>query len=108
MIGKSIKEGGHMYRFRINEREWILRFAINVDADDIEKNIIFQSIVKMGHEILHYNHGDSFILFDKDIGAIIFSIETIPSYILTVANIINEVDWFQIKNGIVSRKKDQY
>lgn len=47
------------------------------------------------------------LFYDKDIGAIIFSIETIPSYILTVANIINEVDWFQIKNGIVSRKKDQ-
>jgi len=83
-----------MYRFSFGEEEWILRFAPQIAIEEEEKQNILIAMLQIGEEINSYSHGNAFIMFTKKIGAIIFVVETIPSFILTVSNIIPEENWY--------------
>jgi hypothetical protein len=83
-----------MFRFSINGEEWILRFSPQVFIDSHEKQAILMSLLHIGNNLSAYSHGDAFLMFTKDIGAIVFDVERIPSFILTVSNIISEDDWY--------------
>ena len=52
------------------------------------------SLLHIGDKLSSYSHGDAFLMFTKKIGAIVFSVETIPSFILTVSNIISDENWY--------------
>jgi hypothetical protein len=84
-----------MYRFFIGEEEWILRFMSHRKIEMFQKEKILQSIKCLGKAISSYSHGESFILFDKQIGAIIFDVIRIPSCALSVSNIIPKDSWYR-------------
>ncbi|MDQ0272041.1 hypothetical protein [Cytobacillus purgationiresistens] len=92
-----------MYRFSINQQEWILRFSINVTMEKLEKQRVFKAIVQMGSELIHFTHGDSFIIIDKEIGMVVFNVETIPSFILIVSNVVSDEDWYMYDGQMVKR-----
>ncbi|NHC39181.1 hypothetical protein G6549_04330 [Bacillus sp. MM2020_1] len=83
-----------MYRFSIEGDEWILRFSPQVYMDSDEKQTILFAMLKIGEKLDNYSHGSAFIIFIKEIGAIVFDVERIPSLILTVSNIIPEDHWY--------------
>lgn len=83
-----------MYRFSIEKDEWVLRFSPKLSIDADERQMILMSLLHIGEKLSKYSHGDAFIIFTKKIGAIVFTVETIPSFILTVANIISEEYWY--------------
>jgi len=88
-----------MYRFSINGEEWILRFSPQVLIEADEKQAILMSLLHIGNDLAEFSHGNAFIMFTKKIGAIVFDVERIPSFILTVSNIIPEENWYiQEKN----------
>ncbi|WP_080845524.1 hypothetical protein [Cytobacillus gottheilii] len=78
-----------MFRFSIDDLEWILRFSPNFHLDEDIKQAIINSIRLIGKEILAYSHGDSFIIMNDRVGLIVFHVEKIPSHILTVANVVS-------------------
>ncbi|WP_042355330.1 hypothetical protein [Bacillus rubiinfantis] len=86
-----------MYRFSIDQDHWILRFSPKIAIETEERQEIFLSILQMGNRLSRFSHGDSFLMFSKQIGAIIFEVETVPSFILTVSTIISEDNWYQQK-----------
>ncbi|MEH7117104.1 hypothetical protein V7128_06720 [Neobacillus vireti] len=89
-----------MYRFSINGEEWILRFSPQVLIEADEKQAILMSLLHIGNDLAEFSHGNAFIMFTKKIGAIVFDVERIPSFILTVSNIIPEENWYiQEKNS---------
>ncbi|NRG45065.1 hypothetical protein [Bacillus sp. CRN 9] len=92
-----------MYRFSINHHEWILRFSVNVIIEKQERQRICKAIIQMGKELIHYSHGDSFIILDNEQGIIVFNIETIPSFILTVSNVIPKEDWYSYDGFNISQ-----
>jgi hypothetical protein len=51
-------------------------------------------LLQIGNDLSSYSHGDAFLMFTKKIGAIVFDVERIPSFILTVSNIIPEENWY--------------
>lgn len=83
-----------MYRFSIEGEDWLLRFSpkITIDADD--RQAILLSILHIGSDLARYSHGSAFIMFTKRTGAIVFSVERIPSLILTVADIVSKDNWY--------------
>ncbi|MCM3566862.1 hypothetical protein [Neobacillus mesonae] len=83
-----------MYRFSIKEDEWILRFSPRISIDAEERQAILMSLLHIGEKLSNYSHGDAFLMFTKKIGAIVFDVETIPSFILTVSNIISDEYWY--------------
>ncbi|WP_223593369.1 hypothetical protein [Neobacillus bataviensis] len=83
-----------MYRFSIDGDEWILRFSPQIRIEADEKQAIFMSLQQMSHKLATFSHGDAFIMFNRNIGAIVFNVERIPSFILTVSNIISEENWY--------------
>ncbi|MED4204139.1 hypothetical protein [Neobacillus mesonae] len=83
-----------MYRFSIEEDEWILRFSPKVAIDADERQAILMSLLQIGEKLSKYSHGDAFLMFTNNIGAIVFDVETIPSFILTVSNIISDENWY--------------
>lgn len=85
-----------MYRFFIGEEEWILRFKSHRKIEMFQKDKILQSIIYLGKAISLYSHGESFILFDKQIGAIIFNVIRIPSSALSVSNIVPKDSWYEL------------
>jgi hypothetical protein len=86
-----------MYRFSIDGREWILRFSQHLEIEEKEKESIIQSVMT-GPKLKSFSHGDSFLLFDEELGVIVFKIEKVPSSILTVSTIVPKENWFN-KNG---------
>jgi hypothetical protein len=82
-----------MYRFSIDGREWILRFSQHLEIEEQEKESIIKSVMK-GPELRGFSHGDSFLLFDKEMGVIVFRIEKVPSFILNVSTIVPKEKWF--------------
>jgi hypothetical protein len=86
-----------MYRFSIDGREWILRFSQHLEIEEKEKESIIQSVINWPR-LKGFSHGDSFLLCDKEMGIIVFNIETVPSFILTVSTIVPKEKWFS-KNG---------
>ncbi|MDR7238589.1 hypothetical protein [Neobacillus drentensis] len=83
-----------MYRFSIEGDEWILRFSPQVYMDSAEKQTILFALLHIGVELDNYSHRSAFIIFAKEIGAIVFDVERIPSLILTVSNIISKDHWY--------------
>ena len=95
-----------MYRFSIDGEEWILRFSPQVLIESDEKQAILMSLLHIGNDLAEFSHGDAFIMFTKKIGAIVFDVERIPSFILTVSNIIPEENWYiQEKNAFKPLKQ---
>jgi hypothetical protein len=84
-----------MYRFFIGEEEWILRFMPHLQIEMHHKNTIIQSIICLEKIILLYSHGESFMVIDPKIGAIIFNVVKIPSSALSVSNIIPKNRWYR-------------
>lgn len=92
--------GEPMYRFSIEGEEWILRFSPKVLIEADEKQAILMSLLQIGNTLADFSHGNGFIMFTKKIGAIVFDVERIPSFILTVSNIVPEENWYvQDKNS---------
>jgi hypothetical protein len=83
-----------MYRFSIEGEEWILRFSPQVIVEADEKQAILMSLLQIGDDLANFPHGNAFIMFAKKIGAIVFDVERIPSFILTVSNIIPKENWY--------------
>ncbi|MDQ1001847.1 hypothetical protein QFZ28_002247 [Neobacillus niacini] len=83
-----------MYRFSIEGDEWILRFSPQVFIEAEEKQVVLMALLQIGKDLSSYSHGDAFLMFTKNIGAIVFDVERIPSFILTVSNIIPEENWY--------------
>jgi hypothetical protein len=83
-----------MYRFSIDGDEWILRFSPQVYIEAEEKQVVLKVLLQIGNDLSSYSHGDAFLMFTKKIGAIVFDVERIPSFILTVSNIIPEENWY--------------
>jgi len=83
-----------MYRFSVEGDEWILRFSPQVLIENDEKQAIVMSLLHISDDLALFSHGDAFIMFTKQIGAIVFDVERIPSLILTVSNIIPEENWY--------------
>ncbi len=96
-----------MYRFSIQNQDWILRFSPNVEIEAEEKQAIISSILQLGSDLPSFSHGDSFIIMNDQLGIIVFNVEKIPSMILTVSNIVPENKWYIQKNLTIKRyKKD--
>lgn len=83
-----------MYRFSIEGEDWILRFSPQISVGREEKNAILNSLLQIGSDLLAISHGESFMMLDKKIGAIVFGVERIPSLILTVSTIIPVERWY--------------
>ncbi|MEW9049903.1 MAG: hypothetical protein AB2392_02010 [Neobacillus sp.] len=88
-----------MYRFSIEEEEWILRFSPQVLIGADEQQAILMSLLQIGKGLSVYSHGDAFLIFTEQIGAIVFNVERIPSFILTVSNIIPESSWYEQRSS---------
>lgn len=86
-----------MYRFSIKEEEWILRFSPQLFVEEEEKEVIISSISQVENELANSRHGSSFIIFSKESGAIVFEVERVPSFILTISSIVPEENWFLIE-----------
>lgn len=83
-----------MYRFSIEGEDWILRFSPQISVGGEEKKAILNSLLQIGSDLLAISHGESFMMLDKKIGAIVFVVERIPSLILTVSTIIPVERWY--------------
>lgn len=83
-----------MYRFSIDGEDWILRFSPLIFLDDETKQAILQSLLQIGDDLGNITHGNALMMLDQTIGAIIFDVERIPSFILTVSNIIPTDRWY--------------
>ncbi|MDQ0197592.1 hypothetical protein [Neobacillus ginsengisoli] len=94
-----------MYRFSIMGEEWILRFSPHVLMDSDEKQEILMSLLHIGNDLSAFSHGAAFLMFSKKIGAIVFDVERIPSFILTVSNIIPEENWYNQNSPLKPLKK---
>jgi hypothetical protein len=88
-----------MYRFSIDGEEWILRFSPQVLIEADEKQAILMSLLHIDKNLAGFPHGTAFIMFTKKIGAIVFDVERIPSFILTVSNIVPEENWYVQENN---------
>ncbi|MGX6442493.1 hypothetical protein ACWM35_04615 [Neobacillus sp. K501] len=93
-----------MYRFSIKGEEWILRFSPQVFIEAEEKQEILMSLMQIGNALSSYSHGDAFLIFTKKIGAIVFDVQRIPSFILTVSNIIPEENWYYFDSSLRKSK----
>ncbi|KAB2338250.1 hypothetical protein F7731_01400 [Cytobacillus depressus] len=87
-----------MYRFSIDQDNWILRFSPHVQIEADIKKIIVSSITQLGKELPSFSHGESFIIMSDDIGLIVFNVEKIPALILTVSNIVSKDKWYIQEN----------
>ncbi|MBI0576060.1 hypothetical protein IEC97_01700 [Neobacillus cucumis] len=94
-----------MFRFSIDGEDWILRFSPNLQIETDEKQEIMLSILHIGNQLSNFSHGEAFIMFSKKIGAIVFEVERIPSFILTVSNIIEEDHWYIQDTTIQLKRK---
>lgn len=83
-----------MFRFSMEGEDWILRFSPQLSIEADEKQAILMSLLQIGDDVTNFSHGHAFIMFTKNIGAIVFEVERIPSFILTVSNIIPEDYWY--------------
>ncbi|WP_077213721.1 hypothetical protein [Bacillus dakarensis] len=87
-----------MFRFLIDQDEWILRFSTHVEVEDDDKQAIVEAIAQLDKTLLSFSHGESFIIFHESIGIIVFYIEKVPSLILSVISIVPKDKWYIQKN----------
>jgi hypothetical protein len=83
-----------MFRFSFNGSDWIIRFSPELQVEAEDKEAIIQSLITLGPSLAGYSHGESLLIFDEDMGAIIIRTEKVPSFILTVSTIIPSCQWF--------------
>ncbi|MBT2754985.1 hypothetical protein [Mesobacillus foraminis] len=83
-----------MYRFSMDGTNWIIRFSPHLQIDDDDKEIIIKSLTELGGKVAGHSHGDSFLFFDQKMGVVVFRIEKVPSFILTVSTIVPKDQWF--------------
>jgi len=90
-----------MFRFSIDDDNWMLRFSPHIQVDQEEKDVIADSIILMGSGLHSFSHGESFVIMNDLLGLIVFHVEKIPSLILTVSTIVSKDKWFlQTDSGI--------
>ncbi|WP_313800539.1 hypothetical protein [Cytobacillus sp.] len=94
-----------MYRFSIGSQEWILRFSPHIEIEPEIKQAIISTILQLGSELQTYSHGESFVIINDYVGIIVFNVEKIPSFILTVSNIVNEENWYIQKKLTLKKYK---
>jgi hypothetical protein len=87
-----------MFRFSLDEVEWILRFAKNIELDENKQQKIVCAIIELKEKLFIYHHGSSFAIFNDDLGLIILNIERIPSSIITVSNVITKQNWYGLNS----------
>lgn len=92
-----------MYRFSIDSGDWIFKFSPHLQVEKQEREAILKSLLKIGSSINHFSHGDSFVIFMKDHGMVVFRVEKIPSLIVTVSTIITKDKWFVQKGASVQK-----
>ncbi|WP_071459907.1 hypothetical protein [Bacillus massilinigeriensis] len=83
-----------MYRFSSEKENWIVRFSPQLQVEDLEKDMIVRTLLLLKDKILSYSHGDSFIIKDQGNGIVVFQVERIPSFIITVTAIVPQDKWF--------------
>lgn len=87
-----------MYRFSIEKEDWILRFSPNLQIERETKKAIVNFIMQIGKDLSSYSHGESFVIFSESEGVIVFNIEKVPSFILTVSSAVPKDKWY-VQNG---------
>ncbi|PLR81082.1 hypothetical protein CVD25_06595 [Bacillus canaveralius] len=92
-----------MYRFTIDNEEWILRFSPAVAIEQEIKDIIVRSLALLGSKLPAFPHGDAFVIFNEKIGLIVFNVEKLPSFILTISSIVPREKWFEIKSRTLKK-----
>lgn len=83
-----------MYRFSIDQEDWILRFSPTVDVPKEVQLMIVNWIIQLGNLLPSYPHGESFLIKSKEEGMVVFHVERVPSLILTVLTIVPVDKWF--------------
>ncbi|MGZ4160085.1 MAG: hypothetical protein ACXVNF_04690 [Neobacillus sp.] len=94
-----------MYRFSIKGEEWILRFTPQLLLVNDEKQEILLSLINIANELSAFSHGDALLMFTQKGEAIVIDVERIPSFILTVSNIIPEENWYNQNATLKPLKK---
>lgn len=94
-----------MYRFLIEKDEWILRFSPGILIDPEIKKALINSIVHLGNRLLDFKHGESFIIYEEKVGAIVFLVEKIPSAILTVSSVVQVDQMYRLEMSQLKRLK---
>lgn len=95
-----------MYRFSIGDEDWIIIFSSHLSLEKTEKEEIIRSIAIMGPQWAGFSHGESFVIFQQLVGAIVVRIEKVPSLILTVSAVVNRNRWYINDNNIVEPFED--
>ncbi|WP_102263337.1 hypothetical protein [Mesobacillus jeotgali] len=90
-----------MYRFSIGDEDWIIIFSQHLSLEQAEKEEIIRSIAIMGPQWAAFSHGESFVIFQQMVGAIVVRIEKVPSLILTVSAVVNRNRWYINDSNIV-------
>lgn len=86
-----------MYRFSIDEEEWILRFRTPEPVDLDKQEIILRALTHFINDLSLFSHGEAFLIVIRNIGAVIFKVERIPSQIIIVSYIIAKENWYHQK-----------
>ena len=90
-----------MYRFSIGDEDWIIIFSPHLSLEQKEKEEIIRSIAIMGPLWAAFSHGESFVIFQELVGAIVVRIEKVPSLILTVSAVVQRDRWYISENNKV-------
>jgi hypothetical protein len=90
-----------MYRFSIGDEDWIIIFSPHLSLDQTEKEEIIRSIAIMGPQWAAFSHGESFVIFQQLVGAIVVRIEKVPSLILTVSAVVSRDRWYINDQNII-------
>ncbi|UYZ20494.1 hypothetical protein [Mesobacillus jeotgali] len=90
-----------MYRFSIGDEDWIIIFSQHLSLEQAEKEEIIRSIAIMGPQWAVFSHGESFVIFQQMVGAIVVRTEKVPSLILTVSAAVNRNRWYINDNNVV-------
>ncbi|MCM3122114.1 hypothetical protein QNH36_15235 [Mesobacillus sp. AQ2] len=90
-----------MYRFSIGDEDWIIIFSPHLSLEQKEKEEIIRSIAIMGPQWAAFSHGESFVIFQELVGAIVVRIEKVPSLILTVSAVVHRDRWYINDNNKV-------
>ncbi|MDE3839313.1 hypothetical protein C0966_08090 [Bacillus methanolicus] len=90
-----------MYRFSIGNEDWIVNFSPHIMIETEERESIVNSLLTMGAVLHSFSHGDSFLIFHKQLEVAVFRVEKIPSLILTIVAIVSNDKWYIQNNGSI-------
>jgi hypothetical protein len=83
-----------MYRFSIDGETWILRFSPNIYLEQDERQEIISHLIQLGKVLSGFSHGSAFCIFTEKMGLLVLDVERIPSFILTISNVIMKEHWY--------------